>query len=81
MKIITILTNGFEEVEAIATIALLKRSGIEVDIYALKDTKASGKHNLVIADIMKLGYDYKTANAIYKVHRGSMKQKLIAMYG
>lgn len=54
MKIITVLTNGFEEVEAIATIALLKRSGIEVDIYALKDTKASGKHNLVIADIMKL---------------------------
>lgn len=54
MKIIAVLSNGFEEVEAIATIALLKRSGIEVDIYALNDTKASGKHNLVIADILKL---------------------------
>lgn len=43
----------------------------------LDGEKKAGK----IADIMRLGYDYKTANAIYKVHSGSMKQKLIAMYG
>lgn len=54
MKICTLLSNGFEEVEAIATIALLKRSGLEVDIYALNDTKASGKHDLVIANLIKL---------------------------
>lgn len=53
MKIITILSNGFEELEAIGSIALLKRSGIEVDIYALNDVKASGKHNLVLADLEK----------------------------
>lgn len=53
MKIITVLTNGFEEVEAIGTIALLKRSGIEVDIYALNGTSAKGKHDLVLADINK----------------------------
>lgn len=53
MKIIAILSNGFEEVEAIGSIALLKRSGIEVDIYALQNTKASGKHNLVLADLKK----------------------------
>lgn len=51
MKILTILSNGFEELEAIGSIALLKRSGIEVDIYALNDTKASGKHGLVLSDI------------------------------
>lgn len=51
MRILTILSNGFEELEAIGTIALLKRSGIEVDIYALNDTKASGKHGLVLSDI------------------------------
>lgn len=51
MKILTILSNGFEELEAVGTIALLKRSGLEVDIYALKDTKASGKHGLVLSDI------------------------------
>lgn len=53
MKVIAILSNGFEEVEALGSIALLKRSGIEVDIYALNDTKAKGKHDLVIADIQK----------------------------
>ena len=54
MKVCTILSNGFEEVEAIGTIALLLRSGLEVDIYALNDTQASGKHNLVLANINKL---------------------------
>ena len=53
MKVIAILSNGFEEVEALGSIALLKRSGIEVDIYTLNDTKAKGKHDLVIADIQK----------------------------
>lgn len=54
MKICVILSNGFEELEAIGTIALLKRSGIQVDIYALNDVKASGKHRLVLADLVKL---------------------------
>ena len=54
MKICTILSNGFEEVEAIGTIALLKRSGLEVDIYAINDTKASGKHHLVLSDLIQL---------------------------
>ena len=54
MKVCTLLSNGFEEVEAIATIALLKRSGLEVDIYALHDTKASGKHDLVMSNLIQL---------------------------
>ena len=54
MKICTILSNGFEEVEAIGTIALLKRSGLEVDIYALNDTKASGKHHLTLSNLIQL---------------------------
>ena len=32
MKVLTILTNGFEEIEAVGTIALLKRAGLTVDI-------------------------------------------------
>lgn len=54
MKILTILTDGFEELEALGSIALLKRSGLEVDIYALTNTKAKGKHDLVLTDIKML---------------------------
>ena len=34
-----------------------------------------------IADIMALGYDWTTANALYKVYSGSMKNKLLSLYG
>jgi hypothetical protein len=43
----------------------------------LDGEKKAGK----IRDIMSLGYDYKTANALYKVYSGSMKNKLLSMYG
>ena len=36
MKVLCILTNGFEELEAVGTIALLRRAGIQIDIYARK---------------------------------------------
>lgn len=39
------------------------------------------KKNGKIAAIMDMGYDYKTANALYKVYYGKMKDKLIEMYG
>lgn len=54
MKVCTLLSNGFEEVEAIGTIALLKRSGLDVDIYALQDTKARGKHDLELSNLIQL---------------------------
>lgn len=54
MKILTILTNGFEELEAIGTIALLKRSGIDVDIRAIKDVKATGRFELTLSDLHPL---------------------------
>lgn len=60
MKIKCILTNGFEEVEALATIALLRRSGIQVDIYTLDNTKAIGKYEIEIHQLLPLdnNYDY-----------------------
>ena len=54
MRICTILSNGFEELEAIGTIALLKRSGIEIDIYALNGTYANGKHQLTFSNLIEL---------------------------
>lgn len=57
-KVICILSNGFEELEALGSIALLKRSGLIVDIYALNDVKASGKHEIVLADLKVLDKNY-----------------------
>lgn len=54
MKVLTILTDGFEELEAIGTIALLRRSAIEVDICTLKDTRATGRFNITIDTLQSI---------------------------
>ena len=54
MKICAIIENGFEELEAIGTIALLKRSGIQVDLYSTNKDTVYGKHNLAITNVLPL---------------------------
>lgn len=41
----------------------------------------NGRKAKKIAAIRALGYDYKTANALYKLYYGRMKDDLIEMYG
>jgi hypothetical protein len=41
----------------------------------------NGKKAQKIAAIRAMGYDYKTANALYKLYYGRMKNDLIEMYG
>jgi len=45
-KACIIVTNGFEELEAVGTYALLKRCGLEVDIYSLRGENAEGRFGL-----------------------------------
>lgn len=54
MKVMCILTDGFEELEAIGTIALLRRANVTIDIYAIDNTSATGRFNLTISDICNL---------------------------
>lgn len=42
-KICMLVTNGFEEIEAIGTYAILRRGGLDVDIYSLAATEATGR--------------------------------------
>lgn len=51
MKVLTILTNGFEEIEALATVDLLRRAGITIDIFSLHTSSLIGAHNIVISDL------------------------------
>ncbi len=64
MKVAIFLANGFEEVEAISPIDILKRSGAQVDIYSVSDSKVVGSHGIIVEgqtfdniDLLKEGYD------------------------
>ena len=46
-KVCLILTDGFEEAEAIATFAILRRAGLTVDIFSLTQGNATGRFGLV----------------------------------
>lgn len=50
MKVLAIIFDGFEELEATAPFALLRRAGIELTIYSNKNTVVGG-HNITYTDI------------------------------
>ncbi len=54
MKVCCILTDGFEELEAVGSIALLRRANITVDIYAIDADIATGRFALTIAHLNNL---------------------------
>ncbi len=45
-KVCLVLTDGFEEAEAVATFAILRRAGLVVDIYSLTQGDATGRFGL-----------------------------------
>jgi len=51
MKVLCIVSDGFEDVEAIGTIALLRRSNITVDVYSLNNHSATGKYETTITNL------------------------------
>lgn len=51
MKVLCILTNGFEEIEAIGSIAILRRGGIDLDIFSLHNTTSIGRYGVTIANL------------------------------
>ena len=44
-----VLTTGFEEIEAIAPMDILRRAGVEVDIVGVSANVATGSHDLTIS--------------------------------
>lgn len=55
IKILCILSDGFEDIEAVGSIALLRRSQIEVDVASLKGNSAVGKYNNKLVDLKNIG--------------------------
>lgn len=54
MNVLCILTDGFEELEAVGTIALLRRAGITIDVYALDASQATGRFQINMGEIKDL---------------------------
>lgn len=48
-KVLLILTNGFEEIEAIGTIAILRRANIKIDVFSLNEENlTTGRYEVPI---------------------------------
>ncbi|MBR3840521.1 MAG: DJ-1/PfpI family protein [Erysipelotrichales bacterium] len=54
MKLLTIIEQGYEELECIGACALLLRGGVEVDIYTVDNTEATGRFGLTLAHLNDL---------------------------
>ncbi len=54
MKLLCIMDNGFEELEAVGTIALLRRAGITIDVAAVKGHEVAGRFELTFTNVKAL---------------------------
>ena len=65
-EVYVFLITGFEEIEALATIDILRRGGVDVKSVSLTDEKTVvGSHNIpVVADSMFSDVDFSTAEML-----------------
>ena len=78
MKVLCILTDGFEELEAIGTIALLRRANITIDVCAIDATEATGRFAITTSNLCNLNdIDVQDYDALF-LPGGPHYQKLEA---
>lgn len=46
MKVVVLMDNGFEELEAMGPIALLRRAGLQVDVVSVENNEVTGRFNV-----------------------------------
>ncbi|GHT09106.1 thiazole biosynthesis protein ThiJ [Bacteroidia bacterium] len=78
MKVFLFLANGFEEIEAIGTIDILRRSGLDVTTVSITDNlQVSGAHNIsVTADERFEEVDFSSADLLVLPGGGSGTKNL-----
>ena len=58
-KVCLLLADGFEELEAVGTYAMLRRGGLQVDVYALSGQDTTGRFGLTCTKL----HDFSLLNA------------------
>lgn len=58
------LAEGFEEVEALATVDVLRRAGIKCDLVSIKDELVRGAHNIIVKADKMLGEDIENYDMV-----------------
>lgn len=65
MKIAILLADGFEEIEALTPVDLLKRANVEIDMIGIDKPVICGAHGIKItADIVSYDADYTAYDAV-----------------
>ena len=54
MKILMVVTDGFEDIEAIGTLAILRRAKLDVTFAAIDNNKATGRYGVVSSEMANL---------------------------
>lgn len=64
-RVLVPLAPGFEEIEAVAVIDILRRAGIEVVVAAVSDNPAAGSHGIAVTcDVVAAGVDASRFDAL-----------------
>ena len=50
MKVLCIVTNGFEEVEFVGTVGILRRGNVDIDIFSIHGNKAIGRYGIEVSN-------------------------------
>ena len=67
MNVVCILDNGFEELEALGTIDILRRGNIHVDIISIKNEESViGSHGIEIKNMKYHGLSYVKKEIVLK---------------
>ncbi|MDD7281706.1 MAG: DJ-1/PfpI family protein [Erysipelotrichaceae bacterium] len=65
MKVAILMDNGFEELEAMGPIALLRRSGLDVDLVAVEGNSMTGRFGVTYSPTFDMSsYDFNQADCL-----------------
>lgn len=65
-KILEVITNGFEEIEAVGTLAILRRANLDVTFASIKSNIVKGRYSVEISNMIPLNTisDFSSFDAI-----------------